>query len=224
MPHITTITTPFMMNIAVNCYLVQGEQGFVLVDTGSSGKRAAIEQGIRDAGCAPGDLRLIVLTHGDFDHSGNAAYLRQTFGAPVALHVDDVGMVERGDMFWNRRPPNPLVRAMTGLLVKLAEADRFTPDITFQDGDDLTAHGFAARVVALPGHSAGNSGLLTSEGDLFCGDLLANTKTPQVWTIVDDSALMAASVERLNTLDIGTIYPGHGKPFTLAEFLAAQER
>jgi hypothetical protein len=40
--------------------------------------------------------------NGDLDYAGNAAYLREEFGARIAMHHADSGMVERGDMFWNR--------------------------------------------------------------------------------------------------------------------------
>jgi len=49
----------------VNAYLAKSDAGFVLIDTGMAGNRAALERELRDAGCAPGDLRLILITHGD---------------------------------------------------------------------------------------------------------------------------------------------------------------
>ncbi len=52
-------------------------------------------------------LKLIVLTHGDFDHTGNAVYLRQRLGAPIAIHAGDAGMPERGDMFWKGKNGQP---------------------------------------------------------------------------------------------------------------------
>ena len=219
---ITTINMPFVLNVSVNCYLVRSGEGFMLVDTGRARQRARIEQRLAEAGCQPGDLKLIVLTHGDFDHSGNAAYLRKAFDAPVAIHPDDAGMVERGDMFWNRKPPNPIMRVLSGLIFRLPTADRFTPDLTLGAGDDLSAYGLDARVIALPGHSSGSIGLLTAEGDLFCGDLLANNGMPEVWTIVDDKAAMAASVDALKGFEVRTVYPGHGQPFAMAAFQAAQ--
>lgn len=219
---ITTINTPFILSISVNCYLVNVGDGFILIDTGRARQRAQIEQRLAAAGCQPGKLKLIVLTHGDFDHSGNAAYLRRKYGAPVAIHPDDAGMVERGDMFANRHPPNPIMRALSALLFRLPAADRFTPDVALTPGEDLNAYGFDAKVIALPGHSSGSIGLLTAEGDLFCGDLLANNGNPEVWSIVDDKAKMAASVEVVKGLGVRTVYPGHGLPFAMDAFLAAQ--
>lgn len=219
---IKVITTPFIFNVSVNCYLVKTGDDFFLIDTGKAGQRAAVERALERAGCQPGRLRLIILTHGDFDHCGSAAYLRQKYTAPIAMHADDLGMVERGDMFWNRKPPNPLVRMLVGLLFRLREADRFKPDFFIRQGDMLSSYGFDAQVIELPGHSRGNIGLLTPDGDLFCGDLLANTRKPAVWSIVDDQQAMSASVDKLNSLPVKRVYPGHGQPFPIEQFTAAQ--
>jgi len=54
---------------------VKTDAGFVLIDSGMSSNRASLERELRDAGCSPDDLKLIVITHGDPDHSGNASYL-----------------------------------------------------------------------------------------------------------------------------------------------------
>ena len=218
MLNIRTITTPFIFNITVNCYLVKLDDGFILIDTAKAGKRRVIEDALREAGCQPGDLKLIILTHGDFDHCGNAAYLRDTFHAQIAMHEDDLGMVEQGNMFWNRKQPNPLVKMLMGLIFRLSEADRFKPDITVQDGDDFIDFGFDARVVELPGHSSGSIGVLTRNGELFCGDLLGNTKQPELWTIKDDPQTAATSIENLRNLPVYQVYPGHGQSFPMHAF------
>jgi glyoxylase-like metal-dependent hydrolase (beta-lactamase superfamily II) len=91
---------------------VETDAGLVLIDTGGSNKRAKLEKELGGAGCQPGNLKLIVITHGDFDHTGNAAYLREQFGAQIAMHQDDAGMAERGDMFWNRKSGHVLFRVI----------------------------------------------------------------------------------------------------------------
>lgn len=52
----------------VNCYLVKTDTGYILVDTGYSNKRTDLEKELESAGCKPGNLKLIVLTHGDFGY------------------------------------------------------------------------------------------------------------------------------------------------------------
>jgi glyoxylase-like metal-dependent hydrolase (beta-lactamase superfamily II) len=201
----------------VNAYLVHTGRGYVLIDTGSRNGRAELE------GVLAGDLDLIVITHGDFDHTGNAAYLARTYGAPIAMHADDAGMAERGDMFWNRESGGALTRVLAPLLSSLfgfRRSERFTPDLAIEEGYDLSAHGLDARVCSLPGHSKGSIGVLTAGGDLFCGDLLANVDGPALSNIMDDPALAQASVDalRARSVDIQTVYPGHGDPFPMAMF------
>jgi glyoxylase-like metal-dependent hydrolase (beta-lactamase superfamily II) len=213
---IIPLPLPFRLG-SVNCYLVRTAAGFVLVDTGASGGRAALEAELARAGCRPGDLTLIALTHGDFDHTGNAAHLRAMFGAPLAMHRDDAGMAERGDMFWNRRAANALLRRLAPILFRFPPASRFTPDLTLGEGDSLSAYGWDARALSLPGHSRGSLGILTAGGALFCGDLLDNSRQPAVNAIMDDAAAGEASLARLRGLEIETVYPGHGRPFAGAD-------
>jgi len=221
---VKTITVPFILNISVNCYLLSSGDGFVLIDSGRGGKRQAVEQAIRAAGCQPGDLNLIALTHGDFDHSGNARYLSEKFGAPIAMHRDDMGMVEFGDMTWNRQKPNIIIGTLMDLFYKLGESDRFTPEVLIAEEDDLLEYGLDVAIVEIPGHSKGSIGILTPEGHFFCGDLLANTNKPAVWSIIDDQEAAQASVEKLKSYAIETVYPGHGRPFPIIEFWAGQGR
>ena len=215
---IKTITTPLAFNISVNCYLVRTDEGYILIDTGMSNQRRAIEQELERAGCQPGTLKLIILTHGDSDHSGNAAYLRQKFGATIAMHYDDSGMVERGDMFWNRQNSHYLIRIIFGLFFSLSKSDRFKPDLYLEDGYCLSNYGFDAEVLHIPGHSKGSIGILTATGDLFGGDLLANLKQPEFW-FIDDLAVADASIKKLKSLKINLVYPGHGKPFLMEQFI-----
>lgn len=218
---VTTIIVPFVLNVSVNCYLVRDDDGFVLLDTGTSAKRSTVEAALASAGCQPGNLKLIAMTHGDFDHCGNAAYLREKFGAKIVMHEDDLGIAERGDFFWNRKQPNVVVRALFGLIFRLNDADRFTPDAFIREGDHLAAYGFDARVIEIPGHSKGSVGFLTPDSDLFCGDLLANTSKPGLWSIIDDRAAANASVEKLKQFQIGTVYPGHGRQFPMSALVIA---
>ncbi len=220
MQTIKTIRLALPLNLgSVNCYLVEVGDGFILIDTGASNQRARLVKALEDAGCTPDSLKLIVLTHGDYDHTGSAAHLREKFGAKIAMHRDDLGMVERGDMFWNREKGNFLLRAVSALLFGFGKAERFTPDFYIEDGYDFSAHGFDAQAVAIPGHSKGSIGILTAEGGLFCGDLLENREKPAFNSIMDKPVTARASVEKLARLTVDTVYPGHGEPFSMGQFL-----
>ena len=215
---ITTITTPFTFGVSVNCYFVDTGDGYVLIDTGMPKRRKQIETALEEAGCQPGALKLIVLTHGDIDHCGNARYFRERYGSRNAMHREDVGMVEAGRFFSSRKKRNLLLTWMMNSFFALSPPDRFTPDLLLDDGDDLSECGLDARIVGTPGHSRGSIGIITAAGDLFCGDLLANTDRPELWSIMDDASAARASLTKLASLDIGKVFPGHGNPFAWASF------
>ena len=209
------IKTIYFGGLNGNCYLIKTDDGFVLIDTARAAKRTKLEKELESAGCNPGNLKLIILTHGDFDHTGNCAYLRQKFRTKIAMHYYDSGMVERGDMFWNRKTGNFLIRKIINILFRIS---KFKPDFTIEEGYDLSEYGLDANVLYLPGHSKGSIGILTADGDLFCGDLLTNTNKPDIGSIIDDKAAANASIEKLKRLGINTVYLGHGNPFPMSSF------
>jgi len=122
----------------------------------------------------------------------NCAYLREKYDATIAMHF------------------------MAG---SVSKSDRSQPDLSIEDGYDLSEYGFDAKVLSIPGHSKGSIGILTAGGDLFCGDLLINVDKPVLNDIIDYSAAANVSVERLKSLNIHTVYPGHGKPCPMEQFI-----
>ena len=211
------LSLPFRLG-SVNCYLIETNTGYILIDTGCSNKRKYLEKELENTGCQPGNLKLIILTHGDFDHAGNAAYLRKKFGTKIAMHHDDSGIVERGNMFWNRKKGNILIRMIAPIIFRFGKSKRFKPDFYIEEGHDLSTYGFNAKVIYLPGHSKGSIGILTADADLFCGDLLENRNKPRLNSIMDDLTAANINIENLNKLSIRTVYPGHGKPFPMELF------
>jgi len=74
----------------VNCYLIETDTGYILIDTGGSNRRTDLEKELESAGCQTGNLKLIVLTHGDFDHTGNAALEILTIPAMPLISVKNL--------------------------------------------------------------------------------------------------------------------------------------
>jgi hydroxyacylglutathione hydrolase len=204
-----------LMGLGANCYLVKTDTGYMLIDTGFSTKRADLEHELEKVGCKTGNLQLIVLTHGHGDHTGNCAYLREKYATKIAMHVGDSGMVERGV---DRPALDRMIIKILAFLFRLGEVERFRPDMYLEDGYDFSEYGFDAKVHHIPGHSKGSIGILTTSGDLFCGDLLINQRKPGKHYIVEDAVEFEASVARLKTLPVKMVYPGHGKPFSMDQF------
>ena len=196
-----------------NCYLIHTETGYVLIDTGIKNRRKQLETALIDAGCQPGELKLIIITHGHIDHIGNASYLRDKYGAKIAMHRGDVKMVTGAGMFADA-PPSLMIKIVGFLmnLTGLGDFETFTPDILLEDNQSLQEYGLDATVLHTPGHSKGSISILTASGDLFSGDIF-NGSVEGVTTIVDDPSALDSSVEHLKTLNAESFYSGHGKPF-----------
>jgi hydroxyacylglutathione hydrolase len=142
------------------------------------------------------------------------------------MHADDLGMVERGDQGWNRKAKSDRISLfgrviifISSRLAKPVQFSSFKPDILLVDAQELSQYGITAKVLHLPGHSKGSIGILTSDGDLFCGDLLMNMFKPDLHFLIDDYADFTTSIQKLKTENVKTVYPGHGKPFLFEQFM-----
>lgn len=169
---ITPITFHYLFD--VNCYLLKTSGGFFLVDTGLQKRQGSLDEALLTAGCHPGDLKLIILTHGHTDHIGNAGHIRERFDAKIAMHIGDARMAETGNMFIDANGVKEIVAGYLTRMLGLS-APRFTADVPLEDDQDLSPYGLAARVIHTPGHSAGSICILTTEGDILSGDLYDNT-------------------------------------------------
>ncbi|MDI6644748.1 MAG: MBL fold metallo-hydrolase [Methanobacteriaceae archaeon] len=215
---IKTIKLEIFSGLAsVNCYLIKNDQGFILIDTGISKSRDKLEKELKSAGVNPKNLNLIIITHGDTDHTGNCSYLREKYQAKIAMHHDDKGMVEKGDMLWNRK--GSILLKIINPFMGLGKSDRFKPDFYIDDNFELSDYGLDAKVIHIPGHSLGSIGILTKEGDLFCGDLMSNNKKPARNSIMDDKITAKKSIEKLRKFNINHVFPGHGESFSWLKFI-----
>lgn len=202
----------------VNCYLIHNEDSFVLIDTGYAHQRELIEKALLKYGCTPGLLKLIILTHGDADHVGNAAYLRDIYNAKIGIHKHDSRMIETGNESYSRKTSPDHLSLLFKVVRKLGVLDKqnmittFKADLYLEEGQSLIEFGCEATVHYLPGHTKGSIGVLTKEGDLFCGDLIYNLPG---FGFIDDAIEHQKSIERIKELQPKLIYPGHGKAFKL---------
>jgi hydroxyacylglutathione hydrolase len=218
----------------VNAYLIEGRDGYVLVDTGGyllmdkvfTDRRDALEQALQSAGVQPGNLKLVIATHGDCDHTANCVYLREKYGVKIAMHNGDADAVQAPgiDNYGRSKFRSPIF-TLVGKLLKnkfkaryaqiFAGLKAFTPDLWIDEGFDLSAYGLDARIVCLPGHTPGSIGILTSAGDLICGDTLSNQRKPDIAVNAVDFDTLKTSVAKIKQLPVKMVYPGHGAPFAM---------
>lgn len=192
-----------------NCYLVANGKDAFLVDTGSA---IGYDQVLAE--CSKYNMKLIVLTHTHFDHAENAAKLSKHFNIPVACHEADVELFESYD----KQPMESYgivgkVVLDTSLKV-LRETPVEKPEnlIFVKDGDDLSAYGFDAKIIGLPGHTKGSIGVDVEGKHLIVGDELDNWISPATGHLYNDLDAIKKSADKISELGERTIYYGHGKP------------
>jgi len=208
----------------VNAYLLKAGDGYMLIDTGLPDQWERLESELIAAGCTPGKLKLVVITHGDWDHTGNAARLREKYGVRIAMHSGDLAQVENGTPL--KRKVRPLVYRLVFSFMMLKRkfqknkivVPRFRPDIFLSDGQSLEEYGSSAKVIHIPGHTPGSIAVLTADGDLFAGDTFVNRTKPCPAQIIENPLQLQSSLEKLKKMNIRTVYPGHGRPFQMAAF------
>lgn len=195
----------------VNCYILAGESGAVLVDTGLKAHRARVLEKARQYG-----VRCILLTHGHWDHIQNAAYLAQELGVPVCLNRQDTLLAQ--DNRLSLMVPRGFRGKVLNFLSKASlSGETLTPFPAepLEDGELLIKYGVDARVMALPGHTKGSVGILFDEGaQLIAGDAVMNFFSPTPALIADEPERAEQTAKLLKNSKIQTIYPGHGRPFS----------
>ena len=201
----------------VNAFLIKVNDGFILIDTGLSMFWEKLENELIAAGCLPDKLKIVIITHGDFDHTGNCAKLQEKYKCKIAMHKDDSNMAENGVL--QKRKVKKLAAKIFIIIRKLKRRkftfEKFKPDIYLTDGQDLSEYGLDAKVIHIPGHTKGSIGIITNDGILFSGDIFTNRKKPDTATYIENSDDLKNSYTKLRTMNIKTIYPGHGNPFEL---------
>ncbi len=195
-----------------NAYLVEADDGLVVVDTGVAGRAGRILAAVAQAGRGPADVHDIVLTHQHIDHAGSLARLAAATGARVSVHALDAPEIRAGGV-----PRAGRMRGGLDVLLARVRPGRHleaaTVDHELVDGEVLQAAA-GLRVVHTPGHTAGHVSLLWGQagGVLFVGDAAANLfgRLGRPF-VAEDWAMVPTSLARLAELEFETAVFGHGR-------------
>jgi glyoxylase-like metal-dependent hydrolase (beta-lactamase superfamily II) len=221
----TRITFPMPMGPGhVHGYLLAGDEGDLLVDTGL-GLPGLVEQWSRLLPELDRPVSAIVITHFHPDHVGGAADVAEATGARVHQGALDYEQCEKvwGTDDWPPRIAAWFERhgAPPEATQQLLEAgSAYRPFIRFasdphllREGDELAGW----RVADFPGHADGHICLL-KDGLMIAGDHLLPRITPAVGLYPesrpDPLGDYVASLERVVDLAPSLALPGHGEPLT----------
>lgn len=184
-----------------NCYIVKDRRTkeACVIDPGDN--LILIQDTLHrmDARC-----RLILLTHGHFDHILAVGDLRSA-RVPVGIHRADAHMLTERDMFSKLIPYDPRPFAPAEYL--------------FDKEGSYTVADFTFYVIPSPGHTAGSVCYLFGD-DLFTGDTLFRGSIGTL-DFGGDADAMQKTLKMLCSLPGDyTVYPGHEGKTTLSDEIA----
>jgi glyoxylase-like metal-dependent hydrolase (beta-lactamase superfamily II) len=206
----------------VHAYLLPGDEGWTLVDTGVGlpDAKAAWALELEQAG---GRVATIFVTHFHPDHVGAAADLHELTGAPVVQGSLDYAQCELvwGNPAWSERLVGwfELHGAPDGVTAELVgQSSVYRPFVRYQRDPLLVGAGEHVdgwRLVAAPGHADGQLCLL-KDGVLVAADHLLGRITPTVglWPASRPDPLgdYLSALDRTIELAPRIALPGHGDP------------
>jgi len=213
-------------------YLLRGQGENMLIDTGNwtlpeynNGMGEFLTELLDKE---KNELKYIVITHFHYDHTGNAAMLKERYGAMVVCHPSDKPIIE--DPLIVTREENITRFGMTpqqvvadfnlkqGESLGLSDPDIIRKywnfpvevDVEVNHGDILEFGGIKAEVIHLPGHCPGHIGIWNPHtGSLYSGDLL-HYPTPLGPYPIGNAKDHSESIEKCLKLKPQLLLEGHG--------------
>ena len=184
-----------------NCYLAINEKTneSIIIDPGSAFDR--IKSAVAQSGTTP---VAILLTHGHFDHAGEAASTAKEYGIKVYAsasqekELKDPNINLSGDMFGN--------------------SETYSADIYLQDEEQLDLAGLHIKCLYTPGHTPGGCCFyFPNEEIVFTGDTLFSGSVGRTDFPGGSMSQLVNSIKsKLMVLSDDTIcYPGHNEPTTI---------
>jgi len=207
------------MNLGnTNCFVLQ-DKGTILIDAGGPKQAKKFIKELQKASIKPEEIKLILITHGHFDHIGSADEIKAMTGAKLAMHELDKENLEKGQA---RIPPGvtgwgKALHKVLSLFAPMIKFPTSTVDIVLgAEQKSLEEYGIPGRVIPTPGHSAGSVTVLLDTGEAFVGDMsmsgLPMRLGPGLPIFAEDLPKLRDSWKSLLDHGAKTIYMSHGKP------------
>ena len=183
-----------------NTYMIEGEKGAILFDTGWAGTFPLFCAELGRLGKKLNDIEYLVISHFHPDHYGIAQEIADK--GPVILVCDvQKEYIHASDAIFekDKRMQFYPIRDDKVKLISLSESHRI-----------LAGLGIDGELLHTPGHSDDSVSLWLDEGSLFVGDL-----NPLYELELHMGTEIGRSWEKLLTLNPKTVYYGHAKTAVL---------
>ncbi len=128
---------------AVSVHLIDTGDGLIMIDTGYPFMRDAILENMRLLNFDICDVKMILHSHGHYDHYGNTQYFKQLSGAKTYIsRIDNDILNGTLDLSW-------------AVELGYERIEPFDCDVLLEDGDTLALGNAKIRCLLAPGHTAG---------------------------------------------------------------------
>ena len=232
-PGVRRIVLPLPLALRnVNVYLIEGDRGWSIVDSGlhTPEAEADLRDGLADMGVGLADIRTAFITHLHPDHLGMAGTIRHA-GAEIPMHGPEIARAhevwaadhrlinETYELFDAHGMPHDVDEGMRAAWVAMGErVDPFEPIHPVANGEVLDLGGRALTVIWTPGHTDHHAVLFEeSTGTLVAGDHVLPRITSNVGVYPggrpDPLGDFLGALERMKTLGVTRVLPAHGEPF-----------
>lgn len=126
----------------VSAWLITSPNGHVLIDTLYGPYTDQILGNIRALGLDPKDIKLVVVTHGHFDHAAGISQLKSELAPGTRFAMTKEGWREGAETAASKRPfPWTMIE----------------PDIVLSDGQTVTGGDISIQAFETPGHTMGTA-------------------------------------------------------------------
>ncbi len=124
-------------------HIINTGAGLILIDPGYDDSFDAVVENIKSLGFSTDEIKIILLSHGHYDHAGSAKRMRELTGAKIYLGKDDLKMVDGTEDTALSPDPNYIKK------------NGFTPDVLLNDGDTVSLGNTEILCLSTPGHTDG---------------------------------------------------------------------
>ncbi|MER5538879.1 MBL fold metallo-hydrolase [Streptomyces mirabilis] len=189
------LTLPLDGLAAVNVYLIEDDDGLVLIDSGWARPETekALVEAVQGIGHRLEDIGQVIVTHAHWDHYTQALALRESIGSQVRVGWEERHTIEGFDLeegVWPRQVGLLLECGAPELAARIAavpveQSDRDMPfgppDAWLRDGERIDLAGRHLGIRATPGHTRGHVVVADqAAGLLFSGDHVLPHITPSL--------------------------------------------
>jgi len=146
-------------------FLITTPAGHMLINTGVNDSTAPIRANIEALGFKFNDIKLLLATHGHWDHVAAMAEIKRLTGARMLMHEEDAPLVESGGSMDYRYPNG------RGPVYEPVKVDQ-----RLKEGDKIRLGGTELAVIHHPGHTRGSTSFMYTvrEGGRDYKVLIAN--------------------------------------------------